>query len=60
LAGTPDQNGSRTEVKELFDVKPGGRRRSDRPRMRWLDDVEADWRTTGIKRWRLTAKYRKE
>jgi hypothetical protein len=47
-------------VKQLFNGKPGGRRRTGRPRLRWLDDVEADWRTMGIKRWRLIAKDRTE
>jgi hypothetical protein len=45
-------------VKQLFDGKQGGRRRTGRPRLRWLDDVEADLRTMGIKRWRLIAKAR--
>jgi hypothetical protein len=43
-------------VKKLFDGKLGGRR-TGRPR---LDDVEADLRTMGIKRWRLIAKDRME
>jgi hypothetical protein len=47
-------------VRKLFDGKPGGRRRPGRPRLRWLDDVEADLSTMGIKRWRLIAKYRTE
>jgi hypothetical protein len=46
-------------VKKLFDGKPGGRR-TGRPRLRWLDDVEADLRTVGIKRWRLIAKDKTE
>jgi hypothetical protein len=46
-------------VKQLFDGKLGGRR-TGRPKLRWLDDVEADLRTTGIKRWRLIAKDRTE
>jgi hypothetical protein len=45
-------------VKQLLDGKLGGR--TGRPRLRWLDDVEADMTTMGIKRWRLIAKYRTE
>jgi hypothetical protein len=47
-------------VKQLFDGKLGERRRTGRPRLRWLDDVEADLRTMGIKRCRLIAKDRTE
>jgi hypothetical protein len=36
-------------VRKLFDGKLGGRW-TGRPRLRWLDDVEADLRTTGMKR----------
>jgi hypothetical protein len=28
--------------------------------LRWLDDIEADIKTLGIKRWRLKAQDRKE
>jgi hypothetical protein len=45
-------------VTQVFDGKPGGR--TGRPRLRWLDGVEADLRTMGRERWRLTAKYRTE
>jgi hypothetical protein len=47
-------------VKKLFDGKPGGRKRTDRPRLRWLEDTEAVLRTMGINRWRLIAKERME
>jgi hypothetical protein len=43
-------------IKQIFDGKAGGRRRTGRPRLRWLDGVEADLRKMGIKRWRLIAK----
>jgi hypothetical protein len=39
-------------LKKPFDGEPGGRRTAGTPRLRWLDDVEADLRTTGTKRWR--------
>jgi hypothetical protein len=29
-------------VKRIFEGHPGGRRKTDRPRKRWLDDVEED------------------
>jgi hypothetical protein len=47
-------------VKQLPDGKLGGRRMTGRPRLRWLDDVEADLTTIGIKSWRLTAKDRQK
>jgi hypothetical protein len=50
----------RQMVKQLCDGKPGRRWGTGRPRLRWLDGVEADLRTMGIKRWRLIAKDRPE
>jgi hypothetical protein len=41
----------------IFNTKPEGRRGIGRTR--WLDDVEADMKTLGIKRWRLKAQDRK-
>jgi hypothetical protein len=46
--------------KMVFNAKPEGRRRVGRPRMRWLDNVEADIKVLGVKRWRIRAQDRKE
>jgi hypothetical protein len=41
--------------KTVFNAKPEGRRGVGRPRLRWLDDVEADIKKAlGVKRWRIT------
>jgi hypothetical protein len=37
-------------VKRIFEGHPGGRRKTDRPRKRWLDDVEKDLRLMKVKR----------
>jgi hypothetical protein len=44
----------------VFNAKPDGRRGVARPRLRWLDDVEADIKALGVKRWRIKAQDRKE
>jgi hypothetical protein len=46
--------------KMIFNVKPEGRRGAGRPRLRWLDDVGADIKALGVKRWRIKAQDRKE
>jgi hypothetical protein len=45
--------------KMVFNAKPEGRPGVGRPRLRWLDDVEADIKALGIKRWRIRAQDRK-
>jgi hypothetical protein len=44
----------------VFNAKPEGRRGVGGPRLRWLDDVEADIKAMGIKRWIIRAQDRKE
>jgi len=40
-------------VKKMCESKPEGRRRrTGRPRLRWLEDVERDLRELKLKRWR--------
>jgi hypothetical protein len=46
--------------KTVFNAKPEGRRGVGRPRLRWLDDVEADMKAQGVKRWRIKAQNKKE
>ena len=38
-------------VKKIFHSKPAGRRRSGRPRFRWLDDGEKDLQERRVKSW---------
>jgi hypothetical protein len=44
----------------VFNAVPEGRCGVGRPRLRWLDDNEADIKALGIKRWRIKARGRKE
>jgi hypothetical protein len=46
--------------KMVFNAKPESRHGVGRPRLRWLDDVEADIKALGVKRWRIKAQDRKE
>jgi hypothetical protein len=45
-------------IKKLYMSKPEGRRIVDRPKMRWLDDVEEDLRK--MRGWRGKARRRDE
>jgi hypothetical protein len=44
----------------VFNAKPEGRRGVGRPRLRWMDDVEADIKALVVRRWRIKAQDRKE
>jgi hypothetical protein len=45
----------KTPVKKLTLLRPEGSRRAGRPKLRWLDGVEEDFRTLGIMGWRRRA-----
>jgi hypothetical protein len=47
-------------IKKLYMSKPEGRRSVDRPKMRWLYDVEEDLRKMRISGWRWKARRRDE
>jgi hypothetical protein len=47
-------------IKKLYVSKPEGRRSVDRPKMRWLDDMEEDIRNMTIGGWRGKARRRDE
>jgi hypothetical protein len=46
--------------KMVFNAKPEGKRGVGRPRLRWLDDDEADIKALDVKRWGIKAQDRKE
>jgi hypothetical protein len=39
-------------VKKVFLGKPDGRRIKGRPKLRWLDYIDNDLKSTCVKRWR--------
>jgi len=47
-------------VKKIFESKPEGSRRRERPRLRWLEDVEKDLHQTKVKRWQQKVVNRDE
>jgi hypothetical protein len=46
--------------KMVSNVKLEGRRRVGRPRLRLLDDIEADIKALSVKRWRIKAQDNKK
>jgi len=44
----------------MRESKPEGRRRTGRPRLTWLEDIERDLRELKLKRWRQKAANRGE
>jgi hypothetical protein len=46
--------------KMILTARMGGGRRRERPRKRWLDDVEHDLQQLGIGNWRLKTRDRVE
>jgi hypothetical protein len=44
----------------VFNAKPEDRRLVGRSRLKWLEDVDADIKALGVKRWRIKAQDRKE
>jgi hypothetical protein len=47
-------------VKKGYEGSMAGRRCRGRQRLRWIDDVEEDLRSMGVKRWRNRALDRRE
>ena len=46
--------------RRILEWKPMGRRIRGRPRKRWIEDVEEDIQTMGIRGWRKLSKERAE
>jgi hypothetical protein len=47
-------------VRKVYDGRMAGRRCRGRPRLPWIDDVEEDLRSMGVKRWRKSALDKRE
>jgi hypothetical protein len=47
-----------TNVNNVFMGKPDGRRKAERPKLRWLDCAENDLESMDVKRWRKKAEGR--
>ena len=45
-------------VKKIFLGKPNGKRKTGRPKLRWLNCLENDVKSMGVQRWRKKAEDR--
>jgi hypothetical protein len=54
-AGHVQRKSNQRAVKKVYESSMAGRRCRGRPRLRWIDDVEEDLRSMGVKRWRKRA-----
>jgi hypothetical protein len=43
----------RNIMKKVTFQKPFGSRRKGRPKLRWIDDIEADLKNLGVRGWRI-------
>jgi hypothetical protein len=57
-AGHVIRRGNEKIIKRLIIVKPEGKRKKGRPRMRWIDGVEKDLRSLGVVNWKAKAQER--
>ena len=60
LVGQVVRMGQARIVKEIFESKSEGRRRTGKPRLRRMEDVGKDLREMKVKRWRHKAVDREE
>jgi hypothetical protein len=60
MAGAHHKNGIYPTQKMILETKSEGGRGVGGPKLRWLNDIEADMDTLHIKGWRLGAQDRKE
>jgi hypothetical protein len=60
LAGSRDADGKKRMPKRILEWKPVGRRNRERPRKRWIEDIEEDIQIMGIRGWRKLCKERGE
>jgi hypothetical protein len=51
---------SQKAVKKVYQRSMAGRRCRGKPKLKWIDDVEEDLRSVGVKRWRKRTLDRRE
>ena len=60
MAGSLNKKGNNRITKAALDAKLEGKRKVGRPKLTWLDDIQADLKMMGIKGWRRKAQDRTE